>query len=117
MKRLDNGISHAASARSCSAVEVYRSIGEQANAEPAEAAQHACPSTGHEQQETSCEGEREHDPWGWGAKCWRWTASTAEDYQCHQREEEMEHVQEATNGCHQCHRTGESDEGQQDPVE
>src|SRR6266568_5028087 len=57
MKRLDNGISHAASASSCPAGEVYRSIGEQANAEPAETTQHACPSTGHEQQETACEGE------------------------------------------------------------
>src|SRR6266700_5082957 len=117
MKRLDNGISHAASASSCPAGEVYRSIGEQANAEPAETTQHACPSTGHEQQETACEGEWEQEPGSRGAKCRRWTASTAEDYQCHQREEEMQHVQEATHGCHQRHRTGESDEGQQDPVE
>jgi len=90
---------------------VYRSISKQANAEPAETTQYSRPSAGHEQQETSCEGEREHDPWSRGAKCWRWTASTAEDYQCHQREEEMQHVQEAAHGGGQRHRTGESDEG------
>src|SRR6266568_6945088 len=91
MRRLDNGISHAASAGSCPAVEVYRSIGEQANAEPAETTQYSRPSTGHEQQETSCEGEREHDSGSRSVKCRRGPTSTAEDYKCHQREEEMQH--------------------------
>ena len=105
------------SAVPCSAVEVYHTVSEQANAEPPRTTQHSRPSTGHEQHQASAEREWEHDPWSGSTKRWWRPTSTAEDHQCNQREEEVQHVQETSHGCHQHHRTGDGDESQQDPIE
>src|SRR5437763_5620968 len=102
---------------SCFTRNVDHSIGEQPNTEPAETTQHARPSTGHEQHQASSEREREHDPGNGHAKCWRWSTSTAQDHQCYQREQEMQHVQETTYSCCQRYRAGEGNEGQQEPIE